>query len=90
MSIPINIAIPTIATTVPNQNERLGLFLKNRNAITPTQIGAKLVSNVPCVAVVNCMDKFQNEISAANNIPQTVAKRPIRADGTLNVPVIVT
>lgn len=50
-SMPINTTITAIANKVPSQNERCGLFLKNKNAIKPNHIGARLVSNVPWVAV---------------------------------------
>ena len=89
-STPINITIPTIENTVPIQNERRGLFLKNKKAITPTHMGARLVSSVPSVAVDCCIDKFKKAMSAANNNPQAAANRPTFIDGTLSVPVIVT
>ena len=79
-----------MANTVPIQNERRGLFLKNKKAINPTHIGARLVSSVPCVAVVSCMDRFQNAISAAKSNPQVAANSPMRTDGTLSVPEMAT
>ena len=83
-STPINTIIPAIANSVPNQNERRGLFLKNKNAIKPTHIGARLVSNVPCVALVSWIDRFQNAISAANSIPHKAANNPVCTLGTFN------
>ena len=56
---PIKIIIPKIAIAEPIQKFLLGLLGKNKKAITPTNIGAKLVSKVACVAEEPSIARFQ-------------------------------
>ena len=56
---PIKIIIPKMAITEPIQKFLLGLLGKNKKAIIPTNIGAKLVSKVACIAEEPSIARFQ-------------------------------